>query len=59
MTPKQVEYVAQAFYEAEYPSAWHEAPEHVQEHYRVLAQRAIIIIREQVADGSVDAIAFA
>ena len=41
MTPKQVEYVAQAFYDAEHPEGWTDAPGDVQEQFKDLAHMAI------------------
>ncbi len=50
MTHQQVECVAQAFYEAEYGTEWHDAPEDVQEHFRDLAQAAIAVLNHQITD---------
>jgi hypothetical protein len=50
MTPQQVEWVAQAFYEAEYGTEWHDAPEDVQELFRDLAYAAIAVLSHQITD---------
>lgn len=49
MTREQVEHVARAFYEAEYPGKWHEAAEASQEHFRDLARTAIVTLNRQIA----------
>lgn len=49
MTHEQVEHVARAFYEAEYPGEWNEVPEAAQEHFRDLARTAIATLNCQIA----------
>ena len=49
MTPDQVELVAQAFYAAEYPSGWENAPEPLRAHFRNLARMAISLLGQQMA----------
>jgi hypothetical protein len=49
MTREQVERVARAFYEAEYPGEWHEAAGAFQEHFRDLARTAIATLNRQMA----------
>lgn len=48
MTPDQVELVAQAFYGAEYPGDWDDAPEILQEQFRDLARMAIALLHRQI-----------
>ncbi|ANY83404.1 hypothetical protein BB934_34515 (plasmid) [Microvirga ossetica] len=50
MTSEQVERVAQAFYEAEYPTEWFDAPGILQEQHRELARSAITFLNHQIAD---------
>jgi len=49
MTPKQVELVAKAFYTAEYSGEWDEAPEPLRDRFRELAQAAIWLLSQQIA----------
>ncbi|MEE1611102.1 hypothetical protein [Microvirga sp. CF3016] len=49
MTPDQVELVAQAFYGAEYPGDWDDAPEILQEQFRDLARMAISLLHRQIS----------
>ena len=49
MTPDQVELVAQAFYAAEYPGGWENAPEPLRAHFRNLARVAIALLGQQMA----------
>lgn len=48
MTLDQVELVAQAFYGAEYPGDWDDAPEILQEQFRDLARMAIALLHRQI-----------
>lgn len=50
MTPEQLEYVAQAFYEAEHSSEWGDAPRAIREHYLGLAETAILLSEDHKAD---------
>lgn len=52
MTPDQVEFVAQAFYAAEYPDEWSEAPESLRETYRNLARTAVTLLNQQLPHDS-------
>ena len=49
MTSDQVELVAQAFYGAEYPGDWGDAPEALQEQFRDLARTAILLLHRQTS----------
>lgn len=49
MTPNQVERVAQAFYATEHSDAWDDAPDLLQEEFRVLARAAILLVQQQTS----------
>ncbi|WP_404295410.1 hypothetical protein ACD578_28155 (plasmid) [Microvirga sp. RSM25] len=49
MTQEQVEHVARAFYEAEFPGPWDDARGAIQERFRDLARTAIVILNRQIA----------
>ncbi|QRM28688.1 hypothetical protein [Microvirga sp. VF16] len=49
MTQEQVEHVARAFYEAEFPGTWNDAQGAIQRHFRDLARTAIATLNRQMA----------
>jgi hypothetical protein len=50
MASEQVEHVARAFYEAEYPDEWEKAPSVLRQHFRGLACLAIATLNRQIRD---------
>ncbi|WP_262268589.1 hypothetical protein [Microvirga yunnanensis] len=51
MTPDQVERVARAFYGAEHPGDWDEAPAVLRERFRDFARTAILLLHRQASRG--------
>jgi hypothetical protein len=50
MASEHVEHIARAFYEAEYPDEWENAPSALQQHFRGLACLAIATLNRQIRD---------